>query len=110
MSGQTVIDETLDEAHVAHALEVFLDFYAKNLCVATKPYPNVVLTLQELKRKGYILAIITNKPFTFVEPILEGLKMDGLFEIILGGDSLPKKKPDPAPLLHVCKKLNVSVN
>ncbi|MEA1880540.1 MAG: HAD hydrolase-like protein, partial [Campylobacterota bacterium] len=37
LSGQTKIDENLDEAEVAHALEIFLDFYAKNLCVATKP-------------------------------------------------------------------------
>ena len=109
LSGQTTIDTTLDETLVAHALEIFLNFYAKNLCVATRPYPNVLHTLHELKSKEYRLAIITNKPFAFVEPILEGLKMDGLFELILGGDSLDRKKPDPMPLLHVCEKLNVRV-
>jgi phosphoglycolate phosphatase len=36
--------------------------------------------------------------------------MDELFEYYIGGDSLPVKKPDPAPLLHVCKKLNVNVD
>ncbi len=58
---------------------------------------------------GYRLAIVTNKPFAFVEPILEGLKLTGLFELILGGDSLTQKKPDPMPLLHVCTTLGVAV-
>ena len=52
---------------------------------------------------------MTNKPFDFVAPILVGLKMDGLFSYILGGDSLSEKKPHPMPLLHVCEKLSVMV-
>jgi len=110
LSGQTTIDESLDSSDVEDALEIFLDNYAKNLCNATVPYKNVSKTLHTLKEKGYRLTIVTNKPFAFVAPILEGLKLDGLFELILGGDSLVVKKPDPAPLLHVCEKLNVSVN
>ena len=110
LSGQTTIDESLDSSYVEDALEIFLDYYAKNLCNATVPYKNVSKTLHTLKEKGYRLTIVTNKPFAFVAPILEGLKLDGLFELILGGDSLVVKKPDPAPLLHVCEKLNVSVN
>ena len=91
------------------ALDIFLKFYAKNLCNETIPYPNVPGTLRALKEKGYRLVIVTNKPFAFVEPILDGLGLNGLFELILGGDSLSKKKPDPAPLLHVSKQLEVPV-
>jgi phosphoglycolate phosphatase len=109
LSGQSEIDETLDATFAAEALDIFLKFYAQNLCVATVTYPNVTTTLKALKEKGYCLAIVTNKPFVFVEPILKGLEMDGLFELILGGDSLSVKKPDPAPLLHVCEQLDVSV-
>ncbi len=58
-------------------------------------YPNVPATLKALKGKGYRLAIVTNKPFAFVAPILEGLGLGGLFELILGGDSLAQKKPNP---------------
>lgn len=101
--GQSRIDKDLDEAVVSNALEIFLDFYANNLCVSTLTYDNVPHTLRNLKEKGYRLAIVTNKPFGFVEPILDGLGLHGLFELILGGDSLAQKKPDPAPLLHVCK-------
>lgn len=109
LSGERTIDEELDETTVEKSLKIFLDYYAQNLCNATVPYANVITTLQTLKDKGYRLAIVTNKPFAFVEPILSGLSMDGLFELILGGDSLAQKKPDPAPLLHVCEALNTPI-
>lgn len=110
LSGQSVIDENLDAALSAEALDIFLTFYAENLCISTVAYPHVSVTLKILKGMGYHLAIVTNKPFAFVAPILEALELDSLFELILGGDSLPQKKPDPAPLLHVCDKLSVSVD
>ena len=110
LSGQREIDKNLDTALSAEALDIFLTFYAENLCISTVAYPHVQVTLKVLKGMGYRLAIVTNKPFAFVAPILEGLELDGLFELILGGDSLPQKKPDPAPLLHVCDKLSVSVD
>ena len=109
LSGDRMIDETLDAKLVDDALKIFLDFYAENLCISTVAYPHVSVTLKILKGMGYRLAIVTNKPFAFVAPILEGLELDNLFELILGGDSLPQKKPDPAPLLYVCEKLGVSV-
>lgn len=110
LSGESAVDEYLDTTLVDNALDIFLTFYAQNLCNATITYPHVSSTLKGLKEAGYRLAIVTNKPFAFVEPILEGLNLSGLFELILGGDSLPEKKPNPLPLLHVCKNLGVSVD
>lgn len=109
LSGQSGIDENLDPVLFEKALEIFLTFYAQNLAVTTVTYPNVPSTLKTLKEAGYRLAIVTNKPFDFVAPILKGLNLDGLFELHLGGDSLPQKKPDPAPLLYVYEQLNVTV-
>ena len=108
LSGSRTVDENLDDAYVEKALKIFLDYYEKNLCNATVPYPSVISTLHSLKEK-YTLAIVTNKPFAFVSPILKGLEMDNLFALILGGDSLEKKKPDPLPLQHVCKILNIDI-
>ena len=110
LSGQRTVDGSLDNVLVQYALDIFLAYYAKNLCNETVPYPHVKTTLNTLQAKGYSLSIVTNKPFAFVEPILEVLGMNGLFELILGGDSLPLKKPDPAPLLHVSEKLGISVD
>ena len=108
LSGSRTVDVSLDEEYVQQALKTFLDYYAKNLCNATVPYPHVIRTLRTLNEK-YILVIVTNKPFAFVEPILNGLEMNGLFELILGGDSIKEKKPHPMPLLHVCENLSISV-
>ena len=109
LSGQAEINENLDSELLEKSLATFLDFYANNLCVGTVTYPHVRSTLKILKAKGYRLAIITNKPFEFVQPILDGLELNGLFESILGGDSLDKRKPDPLPLHYTCDKLGVSV-
>jgi phosphoglycolate phosphatase len=107
--GAREVDAHLDEAYVENALKIFLDYYEKNLCNATLPYPNVPQTLTVLKEKGYTLAIVTNKPYPFVSPILQGLGLESLFALILGGDSLPEKKPHPLPLLHVCETLGYEV-
>jgi len=107
LSGSTLIDENISTDLFDKALDIFLTYYKKNLCVKTIPYPNVKSTLKTLKDSGYKLAIITNKPFDFIEPILKQLELEELFLLYIGGDSLLKRKPDPLPLLHVCEKLNI---
>lgn len=109
LSGSEKISSNIDKKEFRNALDIFLAFYAKNLAVETVTYPHVLNTLAQLKEHGYKLAIVTNKPFNFVEPILKALKLQEYFEFHLGGDSLKEKKPDPSPLLFVCDKLNVSV-
>lgn len=91
LSGKSKIDTALDTTLVDKALEIFLAFYAKNLAVNTIAYPTVSSTLRKLKEHGYRLAIVTNKPFDFVAPILKSLELSEYFELILGGDSLKEK-------------------
>ena len=105
--GKVDISEDIDSELFKKALKLLLDFYAKNVCVKTTTYPNVEKTLQVLKKDGFIMAIVTNKPFAFIEPILIALKLDSYFEYYIGGDSLELKKPNPEPLLHVCEKLSL---
>lgn len=64
----------------------------------THPYPGVVEALQRLRARGHPLGICTNKPYRPSLSVLRHLKLDTLFTVILGGDSLPVHKPDPAPL------------
>lgn len=109
LSGQSEIDADLDPVLLEKSLAIFLEFYAKNLCIDTVTYPHVRSTLKILKAKGYQLAIVTNKPFDFIQPILDGLDLNGLFELLVGGDSLDKRKPDPLPLHYSCEKLGVTV-
>jgi phosphoglycolate phosphatase len=56
-----------------------------------------------LQAKGLRLACVTNKPIAFAAPLLKKTKLDHYFEVVYGGDSLPRKKPDPYPLLKVCE-------
>ncbi len=70
LSGKADFDRDLSPALVEQALNIFLTFYANNLCVGTVTYPNVRSTLKILKAQGYRLGIVTNKPFDFIEPIL----------------------------------------
>ncbi len=93
-----------------HAEQIFFEAY-KNLSGSkTVAYPDVDDGLKKLHTAGYTLALVTNKPIRFVPKILQSFGWQDLFSEVMGGDSLPVKKPDPAPLLHVCETLNVSVN
>ena len=109
LSGHKEINADLPQDLIDSALALFLDFYTQCVCIDSVLYPQVKETLIELKQQGYRLAIITNKPEKFIDPILKGLALDGLFELQLGGDSLAERKPHPLPLFTACKLLNVTV-
>ena len=108
LSGSKEVDAGLSEALFEKALEIFLDHYAQNVCVKTIMYPHVKTTLESLHQIGYRLTLATNKPINFVAPILKHFGLEELFEFTLGGDCLKVKKPNPAPLLHVCAQCDVS--
>ena len=66
-------------------------------------YPEVVEGLRALREQGLRVACVTNKPIAFTTPLLAQKELAGFFEVVYGGDSLPRKKPDPMPLLQVCR-------
>ncbi|HSH86439.1 MAG: phosphoglycolate phosphatase [Methylophilus sp.] len=90
----------------AQAQPLYHGFYANN-ATDSKPFPGVMSTLQQLKADGYPLACVTNKPEKFTLPLLEKAGLSDFFKIVVSGDTLAKKKPDPLPLLHICQKLGV---
>jgi phosphoglycolate phosphatase len=65
-------------------------------------YDGVLEGLAAMKASGLRLACVTNKPIAFATPLLAQKGLAPYFEIVYGGDSLPRKKPDPLPLLQVC--------
>lgn len=64
----------------------------------TVPYPGVLTALDELRTQGHKLGICTNKPIIPCRSVLSHLQIDHFFDTMWGGDSLPVRKPDPAPL------------
>ena len=103
-----VLENELTVEEADHAEQVFFEAY-KNLSGSkTVAYPDVDSGLKKLKDAGYTLALVTNKPIRFVPKILQSFGWQDLFSEVLGGDSLSTKKPDPAPLLHVCEVLKIT--
>ena len=65
-------------------------------------YPDVIAGLKAMRAQGLRLACVTNKPIGFATPLLAQKGLAEYFEVVYGGDSLARKKPDPMPLLQVC--------
>lgn len=90
------------EAHFPKALASYQRHYLAINGDYASVYPGVAEGLAVLKAKGLRLACVTNKPIAFALPLLQKAGLHDYFELVYGGDSLPKKKPDPYPLLKVC--------
>ncbi len=97
-----------DEADFEQAYPLFLELYAENTSQRSCLYPGVREGLDYLKAEGYRLGCVTNKAEQFTLPLLRDLGIYDDFEIIIAGDTLPKKKPDPLPLLHGAEQLGVA--
>jgi phosphoglycolate phosphatase len=101
--GSDVPSEGIDEA-----LARYLDHY-KDVCLdETRPYPGIEEMLATLART-YPLALLSNKGEELSRLVLRGLGLDRHFREILGGDSLPTRKPDPAGLHLLAGRLGVPV-
>lgn len=86
------------EDALEQALPDMLRHYGDCLLHRPHVYPGVREALAGLRARGVALAVCTNKPIRFVAPLLDHLGLGGHFSALLGGDSLPERKPDPAPL------------
>jgi len=73
----------------------------------TTMYAGVQEGLDKLRALGFPLACVTNKSERFTLPLLDFVSISQYFQVVVAGDTLPQKKPDPEPLLHACRKLGV---
>lgn len=87
------------------AYQRFMQIYQAGLSHLTRLYPGVVETLRTLRGEGARLAICTNKPQAATVALLQQLGIDGYFEVVLCGDIVPFRKPDPRHLLLALEQL-----
>ena len=97
------LDGEPDEALFQQAYPLFLELYADNTCKRSQLYPGVSEGLDYLQQSDIKLGCVTNKAACFTEPLLQQLGIYDSFAIVISGDTLEKKKPDPMPLLHAAK-------
>lgn len=103
-------DQKVSEKLIEEAFDIYISGYKEIICFDTYMYPGVLETLKYLNENGYTLVICTNKPFSFIEPILDKLLITKFFKTWIGEDSLPQKKPDGAPLLHLAEIANTPID
>ena len=79
-----------------------LDHYRAGLGAATPLFPGMEDLLRTLEERGLPWGVVTNKPAWLTEPLLDALGLVGRASAIVSGDTCPRRKPHPDPLLHAC--------
>lgn len=106
-STKDIVNSNID---FEEAFKLYYESYLKYSCVKTYTYPGVIDTIKYLQKKGYKLAICTNKPTIFIEPILKKLEIIQYFDHWIGEDSLSEKKPSAKPLIYLAEKEKLHID
>jgi phosphoglycolate phosphatase len=88
------------------ARKLFDKYYILN-AAQSLPYDGVEETLMKLKKKKLSLACVTNKPEIYTHAILEKSGLISYLDLVVSGDTVTRKKPDPMPLQYSCDKLKL---
>lgn len=100
-------DDALNETFVETAKAHFFKAYTV-LATESKPFENVESALKKFQSVNIPLACVTNKPAQFTEPVLKANGLYDYFELVVSGDTLPKKKPDPDQIFHICDQFDIA--
>lgn len=99
------------DAHVEYNSALHLEYlerYQDRLCVDSVVFPDLDNLIDELDVAEVRWGIVTNKPERLTLPLLRTLGLDTRSACNVSGDTLPERKPHPAPLLHACELIDVS--
>jgi phosphoglycolate phosphatase len=88
-----------DAAQLDELVAMFVKEYKTCATEHTRPYPDIVETLEEIHGMNIPMGVCTNKPEAFTRQILEGLGLAAYFSSVVGGDTTSTRKPDPQPVL-----------
>ncbi|MFI5395919.1 MAG: HAD family hydrolase [Candidatus Binatia bacterium] len=102
--ARILVKRSLGPAHadrLEEGLTLFMQYYGVHLLEHTQLYPGIAKMLSALAQHGAGLSVLSNKPEAMSRTILDGLGILSLFAVVLGGDSFPARKPDPAGLTYL---------
>jgi len=91
-----------EKALFERAMSLFNRHYREGVARETRPFPGVIEGLEAFRAKGFPLGCITNKPELFTLPLLDETGLAPYFDLVVSGDILPRKKPDPMPITYAC--------
>jgi len=94
-------------AMLATAYQRYTEHHQQACTGQARLFPGVGQELQRLAALGHPLAVVTNKPLALAQRVVHHLGLDELLPVVIGGDSLPVKKPDPAPLRLALQSLGL---
>jgi phosphoglycolate phosphatase len=93
-----------DQAVIDEFYPVLLQAYGASIDRFTTFYPGALQAVQDLKSAGCKVGICTNKPFDLAEDLMIRMGQRALFDSLIGADSLPVRKPDPAPFFEAVRQ------
>ena len=102
--------DDVQQALFQQSHELFFKHYRQTNGQHTTLFSGVRETLQHFHTQHIQQAICTNKPGEFTEALLKKLSIAHFFGCVTSGDTLPQKKPDPAPLLYCATQCGVSID
>ena len=85
---------------------IFRSRYAEHCCETLEPYPGMMQTLEELKKRGWLLGIVTNKPNFATRLIFDKFGLARFFEGVVGGGDCPEMKPSAMPLVECAARMH----
>jgi N-acetyl-D-muramate 6-phosphate phosphatase len=97
----------LDGADIDALLPRFLETYGQAIAVHSCLFPGMTEVLDAIEAAGQAWGVVTNKPEWLARGVMEGLALDRRCAVLIGGDTLAAKKPDPLPLREACRRIGV---
>ena len=88
--------------------DIFLDYYARNICVHTRLFSDMAELIDELEQRGIKWGIVTNKPHRYTVPLMQALGYVGRAACLISGDTCAHAKPHPEPMLKACEIIGVT--
>ncbi len=99
-----------EEPEFATLREEFLDIYENHLCHQSQLFEGMGEVLKYIENKDLSWGVVTNKPDFLTQPLMQELSLDDRCACIISGDTLPQRKPDPAPMLHAAELAGSQAN
>ncbi len=106
---QKATQPELGEDRLQEALDYFLKYYRAHSLEHTRPYNGVPELVEDLSAAGHRMAVLTNKPEKISFDILGALGLQQHFFRVVGGNTLPHKKPDPAGILKLSQEAAIAL-